>query len=245
MQHDVAVNDYESSDCCLFDMKDAYVDYFALEWRLVRARFSSRSINLIVCVLTDAITNSHSLNASPAEMFDMDEATKDFEYQFPQFAKWGWGPSVQAEKWNGRHAMFGWLFICATAYCKGHGLIPNPEQALDFKEWGTLATISGKNTITNERAIILIANAHFFAVSLLATICPLPFSDPLLIDPTSPMYEKTKEQNESGYGYLPALKFGVTEEAEIINGRLAMVGIAALIFATALEQKPVSDSCHN
>jgi hypothetical protein len=171
----------------------------------------------------------------------VNEAVSEFDYEFPQFSKWGWGPSVQAEKWNGRHAMFGWFFICATAYCKGHGLIPDADTILDFKEWGTLATISGKNNITNERAIILIANVHFFAVSLLATLCPLPFSDPLLIDPSSPLYDKVKDQNANPYGYLPALKFGLTEEAEIINGRLAMLGIMALIFATALEGKPMLD----
>lgn len=170
-----------------------------------------------------------------------DDAIKDFEFQFPQFAKWGWGTSVQAEKWNGRHAMFGWVFICATAYAKGHGLIPDADMPLDFKEWGTLATISGKETITNERAIILIANAHFFAVSLLATICPLPFSDPLLLDPAHPQYERAMERNKNPFGYLPALKAGLTEEAEIINGRLAMLGIGALIFATAIEQKPMLD----
>lgn len=204
---------------------------------LVSSLWVSHTRSLLV-ILPPSHVVDFSVAASPADMFDMTEATKDFDYQFPEFSKWGWGPSVQAEKWNGRHAMFGWLFICATAYCKGHGLIPNPDEVLDFKEWGTLATISGKNTITNERAIILIANVHFFALSLMATICPLPFSDPLLIDPASPMYDKLKAENESPYGYLPALKFGVTEEAEIINGRLAMLGIAALIFTTALEQKP-------
>jgi hypothetical protein len=170
-----------------------------------------------------------------------DDAIKDWETQFPQFSKWGWGPSVQAEKWNGRHAMFGWLFICATAYAKGHGWIPDPDMPLDLKEWGTLAIISGKTMITNERAIILIANVHFFAVSLLATICPLPFTDPLLLDPASPQYERSAERNKNPYGYLPAFKFGLTDEAEIINGRLAMLGIAALVFATALEQKPMLD----
>jgi hypothetical protein len=153
------------------------------------------------------------------------------------FAKWGWGPSVQAEKWNGRHAMFGWFFICATAYCKGHGLIPDPDMLLDFKEWGTLATISGKDTISNERALILIANAHFFGVSLMATIAPLPFSDPLLLDPNNPNYDAAVERNKNGFGYLPAFKFGLTEEAEIINGRLAMVGITSLIFYTAVSGK--------
>mmetsp|Transcript_27585 Transcript_27585/g.57738 ORF Transcript_27585/g.57738 Transcript_27585/m.57738 type:complete len:218 (-) Transcript_27585:260-913(-) len=163
-----------------------------------------------------------------------EDAVADWEKQFPQFSKWGWGPSVQAEKWNGRHAMFGWFFICATAYCKGHGLIPDPEMALDLKQWGTLATISGKTTITNERAIILIANAHFFAVSLMAAFCPLPFGDPLLVDPS-------EKSDNDGYGYMPALKFGLTEESEIINGRLAMLGLSALLVDTAVEGKDILD----
>eukprot|EP00543_Licmophora_paradoxa_P019110 CAMPEP_0202474206 /NCGR_PEP_ID=MMETSP1360-20130828/92256_1 /ASSEMBLY_ACC=CAM_ASM_000848 /TAXON_ID=515479 /ORGANISM="Licmophora paradoxa, Strain CCMP2313" /LENGTH=221 /DNA_ID=CAMNT_0049101311 /DNA_START=562 /DNA_END=1227 /DNA_ORIENTATION=- len=170
-----------------------------------------------------------------------DDIQKEWESEWPQFAKWGWGPSVQAEKWNGRHAMFGWVFICATAYAKGHGLIPDAASTLDLKEWGTLATISGKYTITNERAIVLIANAHFFAVSLLATICPLPFSDPLLLDPVNDNYEKTIARNNEPFGYLPEFKTGLTEEAEILNGRMAMLGLVTLIFATAIEQKPMLD----
>jgi hypothetical protein len=112
--------------------------------------------------------------------------------------------------------------------------------ALDFKEWGTLATISGKNTITNERALILIANAHFFGVSLMATICPYPFGDSLLVDPNHPRYEEMKAINDKGgYGYLPAFKLGLTEEAEILNGRLAMLGLMALLVTTVVEQKPI------
>lgn len=170
-----------------------------------------------------------------------DDAVADWEQQYPAFSKWGWGPSVQAEKWNGRHAMFGWFFIMATAYCKGHGLIPNADMALDFKEWGTLATISGKEMITNERAIILIANAHFFGVSLMATICPLPFNDPLLLDPNHPNYAAAAARNKEGFGYLPAIKPGLTEEAEIINGRLAMLGLAALVFYTAVSGQSMVD----
>lgn len=114
--------------------------------------------------------------------------------------------------------------------------------ALDLKQWGTLATISGKETITNERALILIANAHFFGVSLMATICPPPFGDSLLVDPNHPRYEDMKATNEAGgFGYLPAIKLGLTEEAEIINGRLAMLGLFSLLIATAVEQKPVSE----
>jgi len=175
--------------------------------------------------------------ASDAKQFTppviYDDAVADWEKQFPQFAKYGWGPSLQAEKWNGRHAMFGWFFICATAYCKGHGLIPDPDTLLDFKEWGGLAVISGKQMISNERAIILAANMHFFAISLLAAFNPLPFGDNLFLD--------EDETPKPGFGYLPAIKFGLTEEAEIMNGRLAMLGLMALIFTTALTGKPMLD----
>uniref|UniRef100_A0A7S3Q4Z5 Uncharacterized protein n=1 Tax=Chaetoceros debilis TaxID=122233 RepID=A0A7S3Q4Z5_9STRA len=168
------------------------------------------------------------------EVFD--KAMADWEAEYPQFAKWGWGPSVQAEKWNGRHAMFGWVFICATAYAKGHGLIPDADTVLNLKEWGTLATISGKNTITNERAIILMANVHCFCVGLLATICPLPFSDPLLLDPNQgEMYEKAKATK--AYGVLPEMKTGLTEEAEIMNGRMAMMGLITLTATSFIEGK--------
>lgn len=170
-----------------------------------------------------------------------EEAQADWEKQFPEFAKYGWGPSVQAEKWNGRHAMFGWFFICATAFCKGHGLIPDPDMALNLKEWGTLATISGKDTITNERAVILMANAHFFGVSLMATICPPVFGDGLLVDENHPNYDAMVERNKSGFGYLPEMKFGLTEEAEILNGRLAMLGLTMLIGATATTGKDMLD----
>lgn len=62
------------------------------------------------------------------------------------------------ERWNGRHAMFGWVVIVATAYAKGHGLIPNPEAALSIKEWGTLAILAGPKTISNEvRAFVCAA----------------------------------------------------------------------------------------
>jgi hypothetical protein len=184
-------------------------------------------------------TYQHSLNAMGVNPKVYEDAVADWEMQFPEFAKYGWGPSVQAEKWNGRHAMFGWFFICACAYAKGHGLLPDASTFVDFKTWGTLATISGKETISMERAIILVANAHFFGVSLMATICPPPFGDSLLIDPSHVSYEANK--NKKGYGYLPAMKLGLTEEAEIINGRLAMLGIMALLMATAIEGKSMLD----
>ena len=107
----------------------------------------------------------------------MPMASDTFAKDFPIFNSYGWGVSAKAERWNGRHAMFGWVFIVATGYCQAHGLIPNPTQALDFKEWGTLAIISGGKggglTITNERACILIANVHFLAPMSAATRCQI------------------------------------------------------------------------
>ena len=82
-----------------------------------------------------------TLKSSPGGF--MEQGTEMFQEQFPEFNSYGWGVSVKAERWNGRHAMFGWAFIIATGYCKAHGLIPDPEKLLDFKQWGTLAIISG------------------------------------------------------------------------------------------------------
>lgn len=180
--------------------------------------------------------------AKPATALNVfSEATNEFEETYFPFAKYGWGPSVQAEVWNGRHAMFGWVFMCATAYAKGHGLIPDAETTLNLKEWGTLATISGKETISNERAIILIANVHCFFVGLMATICPNPYSDPLLADPNHPRYEAIVERNSKPYGIIPEFKFGITEEAEMMNGRLAMMGIITVVCYSFITGMPVLD----
>jgi hypothetical protein len=180
----------------------------------------------------------------PLAMSDspFDEAVAEYNSWQPKFAEGGWGPSVQAEKWNGRHAMAGWVVLCATAYAKGHGLIPNAEVPLSLAEWGTIATISGKSTITNERAIIFIANVHLFLVGLAATIAPNDYMDPLLMDP-SDSSSKTLQNAKSvePYGFLPQPKVGLTNEAEMINGRLAMLGISTVVGASFITGKPILD----
>lgn len=168
----------------------------------------------------------------------------DWEDEYPDFAKFGWGPSVQAEVWNGRHAMFGWVFLCATAYAKGHGLIPNPDQLLDLKEWGTLATISGKNTLTNERAIILIANVHCLMVSLAAALAPNDWVDPLFIDESDDSPAQQRAAAREPMGVLPDMGFknwGLTETAEALNGRMAMMGLVNLFAYSAISGTPMLD----
>jgi len=196
-----------------------------------------------------------SPTTSSLDVFNAERGTEMFEVgmdkfaeDFPGFAKWGWGPTVHAEKWNGRHAMFGWFFICSTAYFKGHGLIPDATTMLTFKEWGSLALITfgtGKDSvlINQERAVILIANVHCFMVGLFSTIAPLPWSDPLLLDPNQgEAYERAL--NTKPYGILPDCSFnnwGLTETAEIMNGRMAMFGLMMLLGTSLIDGKPMLD----
>jgi len=180
-----------------------------------------------------------------AEVFK--EGMAKFREEYPGFSRWGWGPTVHAEKWNGRHAMFGWFFICCTAYFKGHGLVPDAAMMLKFKDWGSLAVIGAAGTknavfISNERAIVLAANIHCFMVGLFATIAPLPWSDPLLLDPDSDMYERSL--NTEPYGVIPDMSFknwGLTETAEIMNGRLAMFGLIMLLGTALVDGKNMID----
>lgn len=69
-----------------------------------------------------------------AENFGVFESAQtEFASEFPEYSKYGWGPTAKAERWNGRHAMFGWAAIIATGYCQAHNLIPNADVALDPK----------------------------------------------------------------------------------------------------------------
>ena len=114
------------------------------------------------------------------------------------------------------------------------------RSCLDFKQWGTLAIISGGKgggiTITNERACILVANIHFLVVSLCAAFCPLPFQDTLLLEPGEP--------DEEPAGLVPAFDTGLTPAAELWNG-LAMLGLHRLLGVLDDHQIPFLNAVDN
>lgn len=157
--------------------------------------------------------------ASTGSFSVFENAQTEFSKEFPEYSKYGWGPTAKAERWNGRHAMFGWVVIILTGYAKAHNLIPDAEMALDPKVWGTLAYTTGKETITNERAIILMGHVHALAVSVAATVAPLSFQDKLFLDVDA------GEKDGPAPGLIPSFVPGLTPEAEIFNGRMAMMGL--------------------
>ena len=111
-----------------------------------------------------------TLKSSPGGF--MEQGTEMFQEQFPEFNSYGWGVSVKAERWNGRHAMFGWMAIILTGYAKGHGFFPDPTVALKYDQWGALTQMGFGEYISNERAIIMIAHIHALAVSAAAAWGP-------------------------------------------------------------------------
>nr|7Y7B_8 Chain 8, ACPI-8 [Chroomonas placoidea]7Y8A_8 Chain 8, ACPI-8 [Chroomonas placoidea] len=172
--------------------------------------------------------SSVSMAANP-----MTNAIEEFAESAPELASRGLGVTTNAERWNGRHAMFGIFAIVMTAYFKGHGLIPDAEKILDVNQWGPLASAGQGQGITNERAIILIAHVHVLVVSVLAAFAPFQFQDTLV-----------KEKGytpEAPAGIIPPFKTGLTPEAELINGRLAMLGVISIIMASIFTGNSVID----
>jgi hypothetical protein len=66
--------------------------------------------------------------APQASVFE--SAMASFDQDYPEFSKRGFGPTTKAERWNGRHAMFGWVAIVATGYAQSHGARPRALCAL-------------------------------------------------------------------------------------------------------------------
>jgi len=183
----------------------------------------------VVRTVSPALSRSTQIQASTA----FDTGMNTFNAEFPWLAKNGFGPSVKAERWNGRHAMFGWVAILMTGYAKSHGFFPDAAVPLKYTDWGGLAQIGFGQYISNERAVIMIAHIHALAVSACAAWGPQILGDSLtLLD---------GEEDEEPYGLFPPLmgQGGLTPAAEMWNGRLAMLGLIAVVSTSALSGKDI------
>merc|ERR1711937_180812 len=118
-------------------------------------------------------------------------------------------------------------------YMKSHGLFPAGDQALKYADWGALAQLGFGQYISNERACIMIAHIHALTVSACAAWGPQIIGDSLtLLD---------GEADEEPYGLFPPLmgQGGLTPAAEMWNGRLAMLGLIAVILTSAVSGKDI------
>merc|ERR1719502_366897 len=173
--------------------------------------------------------------ASPNKLIKMsifENAMKDFEKNYPQAYARGWGPTPLAERWNGRHAMFGWVALIATAYAKGHGLFPDGDVMLSTKDWGTLAYIYG-GSISNERAIIIVGHLHCLFVSICAAVAPLSSQQKL--------YYQPGDEKEEPAGVIIKPVPGLNMDNELLHGRFAMLGLVALVGISTIYQIPILD----
>jgi len=126
-----------------------------------------------------------------------------------------------------------WLAIAATAYAKSNGYFPDPTTALTYKDWGGLAQLGFNEYISNERAIIMIAHVHALTISACAAFGPQVLGDTLtLLD---------GEEDEEPYGvFIPvAGQTGLTPAAEMMNGRMAMFGLIALVLGSCVSGKDI------
>merc|ERR1719247_3327206 len=166
-------------------------------------------------------------------MSGFDKSMAQFKADYPWFAKYGFGLSVKSERWNGRHVMFGWAAIIATAVCKKYGVFPDAAVALKYNDWGALTQLGFGEYISNERATIMIAHIHALGVSFAAAFGPKVLGDSLtLLD---------GEEDEEPYGLFPPFKgqSGLTPAAEMYNGRMAMMGLIAVVLASMASGKDI------
>lgn len=158
----------------------------------------------------------------------------DYKADYPAFAARGWGATVKAERWNGRHAMFGFLVLVLTGYCKGHGLLPDAGETLDISQWGVVGSLGDTAMISKERAVMLVAHIHVLFVSVAAALAPFSFQDKLLLE--------AGEKDEEPAGLFPDFTPGLTKDAELWNGRVSMLGLLCLVFVSVSSHTSILDT---
>lgn len=89
----------------------------------------------------------------------------------------------------------------------------------------TDAATGAVNTIPAARALVAIAHLHLGAVGVFAAFNKESVKDKLLLEPG--------EKDEPAAGLFVPVKIGLTKEAELLNGRLAMLGLTALVATAA------------
>ena len=198
---------------------------------LLLAVFSSMASAFAPASRVAARARPTELKMIPKDLFT--NAIKEWKETYPYAYNAGWGPTTKAERWNGRHAMFGWVALLATGYAKSHGLIPNADTVLDMKDWGTLAYIYG-GSITNERAVVIVGHLHLLLFSVCAAVAPLSFQDKL--------YLEKGEEHEPAAGLFVPIVPGLTKQAEMLNGRLAMLGLVALMVTSTVTETSILDT---
>lgn len=75
---------------------------------------------------------------------------------------------------------------------------------------------------------------HLLLFSICAAVAPLSFQDKL--------YLEKGEEHEAAAGLFPKYRHGLTAEAEMFNGRLAMLGLTVLLVQTTVTQQPILDT---
>ena len=79
----------------------------------------------------------------------------------------------------------------------------------------------------------LVGHLHLLLFSVCAAVAPLSFQDKL--------YLESGEEHEPASGLIPKIVPGLTPQAEILNGRLAMLGLTVLLAQTTITQTPILD----
>lgn len=92
---------------------------------------------------------------------------------------------------------------------------------LDLSVWGPLAALGDYSGITLQRSAILIGHVHLLFVSVGAALAPLSFQDNLLLE--------DGEEDAEPAGLFPPFVPGLNKDAELWNGRVAMLGICSLV----------------